>query len=97
VTVLAWVLAALAVYRLTLLVVADEITAPPRDWLLARLNPEGRAAFLLSCAWCAACWIAPPVVGSGLAWSDGWGWQLAAGSFAFSGVAGFLASYASPD
>lgn len=29
---------ALALYRLTLLVVADSITAPPRDWLVHRLS-----------------------------------------------------------
>lgn len=32
------VIVALAVYRLTLLVVADELTAPLRDWLVRRLN-----------------------------------------------------------
>lgn len=96
-TPIAWLLAALATYRLTLLVVADEITAPPRDWLLRRLGPEHKVSYLITCPWCSSIYLAPPVVGSGLAWSTGWAWQLAAGSLAVAGVVGFLARYASPE
>jgi hypothetical protein len=97
VTALAWLLTALACYRLTLLTVADEITAPPRERLLRRLGSEHRISYLITCPWCTSMYIAPVVVGSGLAWSNGWGWQLAAGSLAASAATGFLAAYASPD
>ena len=95
-TPVSWVLAALAVWRVTLLVVADEITRPAREALLRRWA-GGRVDYLLSCPWCASIWVAPVVVGSGLAWGDGWGWQLGAASLGFSALAGLLSSIASPD
>lgn len=147
-TALAWVLTALAVYRLTLLVVADKITEAARWWAiglghrLTLTRPSGAVEgtcscgwstrsiivggvgkgwplatanveddhhahvaaqvadgwrYLLTCPWCASVWLAGPAVASGLAWSTGWGWQLAAGALAVSGVTGFLARYAAPE
>lgn len=90
-TPLGWVLAGLACYRLTLLVHADKITAPLR----ARLS--GWWKKLAGCPWCLSVWLAPPIVASGLAWGDGWGWQLVAGSLAVSGATGFLSVWAQPD
>lgn len=89
----------LAHYRLTILVVADKITEPPREWLIKRLQDRDHfsLAWLLGCQWCAGLWLAVPVAWSAIAWSNGWGWQLAALTLAASGVTGFLASYASPD
>lgn len=92
-----WVLAVLACYRLTLLVVADEITSRQRDWLLRRLGPDHKVSYLITCPWCTSVWLAGPVVWSGLAWSNGWAWQLAAGTLATAGAVGFLARYASPE
>lgn len=96
-TTTAWILAVLATYRITLLVVADEITRPPRDWLLRRLGPEHKVSYLITCPWCTALWIAYPVVASGLEWSRTWWWQLAAGGLAVAGAVGFLSRYASPE
>lgn len=94
---IAWLLTLGAVWRVTLLIVADEITAPARRRLLARLDPAKHVAYGLTCPWCASVWAAVPVVASGLAWSPGWGWQLAAGALAASAVTGFVSSFASPD
>lgn len=88
--------AALACYRATLLVTADEITRPWRDRALEQLGDDSRLGYLIGCPWCASMYVAPAVVGSALAWGDGWGWWLAAGSLAASAVTGALASYASP-
>lgn len=93
-TPLVAVLAVLAVYRLTLLVVADEITRPPRDWLIERV-PD-RVGVLLSCPWCMSVWISVPV-----AWvayeHGGSGWFLVpALALSASAVAGFLAEFAAP-
>lgn len=96
-TGIAWLLAVGATWRVTLLIVADEITRGPRCWLLDRLNPDKHVAYLLTCPWCASTWVAIPVVGSGLAWSTGWGWQLATGALTASVVTGWLSSFASPD
>lgn len=57
---------------------------------------RAKLSYLLQCSWCASMWIAPLAVASALAWGDGWGWWLAAGTLAASAVTGFLASYASP-
>ena len=48
-------LRALAVYRLTRLVVEDEITAPLREAVLTRW-PESRAAYLVTCPYCVGVW-----------------------------------------
>jgi hypothetical protein len=47
---------ALATYRLTRLVIEDEVTAPLRDAAYARLKPGGKLAYLLSCPWCVSIW-----------------------------------------
>lgn len=90
--------AALACYRITLLVVADEITAPARQRARTWLEHAGRdrLGYALTCPWCASVWLAPLVVGSAIAWGDGWGWWLAAGSLAASAVVGALATVARP-
>lgn len=93
---LAWVLTFGAVWRLTLLVVADEITRPGREWATDHIHSD-RLDYLLTCPWCASLHVAPVVVGSGLAWANGWGWQLAAGSLTASVLTGWLSSFASPD
>jgi hypothetical protein len=53
---------ALAVARLTGLVVDDEITRPARAVLLANVHPDDRfanaAATLITCQWCSSIWIA---------------------------------------
>lgn len=92
-----FVVAALATYRATLLVTADELTRPPREWAIAKVGEESRWAHLIECPWCVSCWLAGPVVASALWWSDGWGWWLVAGGLAASATTGFLASYASPN
>ena len=93
---LALLVAVLACYRLSLLVTADEIARPWRDRALEKLGDDSRLGYLIDCPWCASVWLAPPIVASALAWADGWGWWLAAGSLAASAVTGALASYASP-
>lgn len=54
----------LAVYRITRLIVTDEITAPLRDpiidWLDEHEHPK--LAYLLSCPWCASVWAAAAVL-----------------------------------
>lgn len=64
------VLYALAVYRLTRLVVADTITAPIRDRLMASAYPRGADVHhpprrvwgwvveLVGCPWCVSVWLA---------------------------------------
>lgn len=93
----AWVLAVLAVYRATLLVVADEITRRPRDWLLRRLGVDHAVSYLITCPWCSSLHLSILVVWTGLLWSETTWWQLGAGALAASGVTGILANIASPE
>jgi len=95
-TALTWVLAVGATWRCTLLIVADEIVRPRREWAEDRVGTAW-FSYLISCPWCMSIWVAPLVVGSGLAWGNGWGWQLATGALTASAVTGFLSSFASPD
>lgn len=92
------VVTVLAVYRLTLLVTADELTAPARQRAIGRLAEAERyrLAAALECPWCVSVWVAPAVVGSALLWSSSTAWWLVAGSLAAAAVTGALATVARP-
>lgn len=89
----------LACYRLTLLVTADELTAPPRDWLVERLERDGRdskVAYLIQCPWCASVWIGFAVAWTGWQYGDRAWWFIPAWALSASAVTGFLATFAKP-
>lgn len=80
---------ALAVHRLTRLVVEDTIADPIRDRIRERA-PEGRLAYFLTCPWCVSVWI-----GAGWALLAGTRPGVAAGAgaaLAWSSATGLLAS-----
>lgn len=88
---------ALAVTRVTGLIVADAITEPVRDWVIERLDDRpatlGSAlATLITCPWCAGMWVS--LVAAPLVWF--WGDQpvmlVAAIALAFSQVAGMVSN-----
>jgi hypothetical protein len=95
VTPLVAVLAVLATYRATLLVTSDTVTDRPRTWVLRRW-PSSPVAYWVTCNWCASMTVGAVVVGSALAWSNGWGWLLVAGTLSASAVTGLLSEYATP-
>lgn len=90
------VLMCLATYRLSLLVVADEITEPARDWILDRVKPTGRLATLLTCPWCVSAYVGLMVVWTGWNYADRAWWAIPAMTLSASAVTGFLATFASP-
>jgi hypothetical protein len=51
------VIIALATYRLTRLLIEDEILAGPRTRLLGQLDQEGKLRYLLGCYWCLGLWV----------------------------------------
>jgi hypothetical protein len=59
VTVFVYVILTLSVWRLTHLVVEDQIpiVKSPRDWIIAR-KPHGNVAYLLGCTYCSSVWVA---------------------------------------
>lgn len=93
-TVLRIVLAALAVFRLTRLVVADDITLRPRTWIVHQLDRAGhsKAAELFDCPWCASFWVAIPVTVAAYHLDGAW-FDAPAIVLGCSAVAGLLASW----
>lgn len=86
------VIAALVTARLTLVITTDRITQAPRNWLLARLDPDSLAAYLVVCNWCVSFYVGLGVAAVGVVvgwWA--WPWLVPLG-LAFSMVAGLLAS-----
>lgn len=53
------VLGGLATYRLTRLVVKDEIFSRPRNWVWKKFPPEKNwFGYLFTCVWCTSIWVA---------------------------------------
>jgi hypothetical protein len=76
---------ALAVYRLTRLVVRDELLRPFRTWMDRRYE-SGWLLYWLTCVWCLSAAIAAPVVA--LTYFVPYPWSFVAAGLAFSAVAG---------
>lgn len=53
---------ALATYRLSRLVVEDEITASLRDKIWAKYPPSTKLGYLLTCYWCTSVWISTALI-----------------------------------
>jgi hypothetical protein len=56
------VVAALAVARLTRLLVSDSITVFIRQWVIRTWGPDSLPSKLFHCSWCMSIWIALPVM-----------------------------------
>lgn len=56
---LEFVIAGLAVYRLTRLIIRDEILSTPRNFFWSKFPPESSLlGYLLTCPWCISIWVA---------------------------------------
>jgi thiosulfate reductase cytochrome b subunit len=77
-------------HRLALKVHGDSMAG--RRYRIANSMLEG-----FYCPFCLGFWLTAAWVGTGLAWHDTWPWQLAAGSFALSYVAGHLGAHFDKD
>jgi len=91
-TIVELILIALATARLTRLVTADKLTEGARNWVLRRLNPEGKPAYLLTCDWCASMYTSVAVVGVWHAWGESMWAMGALAVLAASYVTGALAA-----
>lgn len=60
--IISLVVAALAVARLTRLLVEDRLTVSWRQWTVKRFGTESLAAYLVHCPWCMSIWIAAPIM-----------------------------------
>lgn len=89
----------LAVARVTGLVTADEITATPRDRLVAHLPPNrlGEALeYLVTCPWCVSIWVAALTAPLVWLWGDTAWVQVPLVALAASQVAGMVAPLGRP-
>lgn len=88
--ILAVIALVLAAYRLTRLVVSDEVPFGP---LRRRVEGSGtKFEELMFCPFCVSVWVGGFLsVGQGLV-GDEWGWQVFVGAMAISGVVSLMAS-----
>jgi hypothetical protein len=62
-SVLHVIILALFTYRLTRLIVLDEVLAPVRDWIWDRKPPHSsQIGYFFTCPWCVSMWVALPIV-----------------------------------
>lgn len=57
-----WLLAVVAVVRVTRFVNLDVLFEPVRAWVEGRFGADSKVAYLLSCPWCASIWVAAVVM-----------------------------------
>lgn len=78
----------LAVYRVTRLLLEDEILGDARDWYFSKVKRGGKLEYLMTCHWCLSFWVALPLAILYIARPNG---MMVAGlPFAGSAVAGFI-------
>jgi len=51
----------LAVYRLSRLIIEDEIADDVREWVFAHTKNGGKLQYLITCYWCTSFWVAIPL------------------------------------
>jgi Protein of unknown function (DUF1360) len=85
------VVAALAVARLTRLLVSDSITVFIRQWVIRTWGADSLPAKLFHCSWCMSIWIALPVMPVATLFPNRWVIAILAIPAA-SYLAGFLAN-----
>lgn len=56
-----FLLALLAVARVTRFITTDTLAQPFRDWVAVKFGPESKPADLIGCGWCSSIWVAAVV------------------------------------
>ncbi len=70
--VVSLIVAALAVARLTRLVVDDQLTIGFRRWVLNKWGDDSWQGYLVTCPWCSSVWIAAPIMPVAALWPSIW-------------------------
>lgn len=82
---------ALATYRLTRLIVEDEIAAPVRNRVWEQFDPaDSKVGYLLTCPWCVSIWVGAAVVAARRVSPATW--EPVARMLTTSAVSGMIAS-----
>jgi hypothetical protein len=90
VSALWFIITALATYRLTRLVTADEITKKVRGWVVDRSEWFG---YLVTCDWCLSIWVAPVPTILVLNWGDQMIVKVGLVALALSALTGLLSLF----
>lgn len=85
-----WTTDALATYRLTRLIVEDQVAAPIRNAAYKRYGNKG-IGYLVECPWCTSAWVGLAVATARRVAPRTWG--LVAQALAFSAVAGLVSEH----
>lgn len=81
----------LATYRITRLIVRDEILAAPRDKFFERFPPDrSKLGYLATCEWCMSFWVASLLV---ICFMISTVTAIVLVPFALSAIAGLLTAY----
>lgn len=82
----------LATYRLTRLIIRDELFSRPRDWFWKKFPPESsQLGYLLTCVWCMSVWTGSLIVISRIIIPEAT--QIVAFVLALSAISGLLTAY----
>jgi hypothetical protein len=88
-SVWAFVLIALATFRVWKIIGDDAVLDRPRDWVVVRLEERAKwLDYFITCPWCAGFWLVLAWWGAWLAWPHGA--VVVAVPFALSAVVGYL-------
>lgn len=83
--------------RVTRVVTTDQISEPPRLWLINRLGPDHMLVYLVHCQWCVSVWVGAAAAAGAVLLADGMPgdvhpvWVAAGLTAAYSWVTGALA------
>lgn len=93
-TAVSLVVAVLATYRLTRLVVQDYLTEGPRRWVQAHTGEK--IAYLAGCPWCASVWVGAAVSAAVTFWPTNRVVLAGLLALAASGATGLIAAHLDP-
>ena len=89
-TLLEFVILALATYRITRLITTDALFEPVRERIWKRFSLSTRIGYLVTCNWCMSFWVGSFVVLSAMIVTE---LVIVYAVFAVSAVAGLLTAY----
>ena len=89
-------LSILFVWRVTRLIVADQIIKPVRDRIVLRLGPDQWFAYLITCPWCASVWVGAATSVAAYWWADARWWFIMVLAGAASLVTGVGSTWLDP-
>lgn len=70
--ILALIVGALAVTRLSMLIVDDRLTLSFKRWVIGKWGEESLPAYWVFCNWCVSIWFAIPIMPIAALWPNKW-------------------------